>query len=55
MNFIIGIDPDTKKSAFGVVVLDSPGCLGAGETLIEDGLDTPPTTSIAKHQRDLTA
>jgi predicted RNase H-like HicB family nuclease len=70
MKFIVAIEPATKKSAFGVVVPDLPGCFSAGETLdeaiqnaqeaidlhcetlIEDGLDIPPATSIAKHQKD---
>ncbi len=70
MKFIIAIEPATKKSAFGVVVPDLPGCFSAGETLddairnaqeaidlhcetlIEDSLDIPPATSIAKHQKD---
>ena len=52
MKFIIAIEPATKKSAFGVVVPDLPGCFSAGETLIEDGVYIPPATSIAKHQKD---
>ena len=70
MKFIIAIEPATRKSAFGVVVPDLPGCFSAGETLddaiqnaqeaidlhcetmIGDGLDIPPATSIAKHQKD---
>ena len=35
MKFIIAIEPATKKSAFGVVVPDLPGCFSAGESLDE--------------------
>ena len=35
MKFIVAIEPATKKSAFGVVVPDLPGCFSAGETLDE--------------------
>ena len=70
MKSIIAMEPATKKSAFGAVVPDLPGCFSAGETLddaiqnaleaidlhcetlIEDSLDIPPATSIAKHQKD---
>ena len=70
MKSIIAMEPATKKSAFGAVVPNLPGCFSAGEmldeaiqnaqeaidshceTLIEDNLDIPPATSIAKHQKD---
>ncbi|HEY8053715.1 MAG: type II toxin-antitoxin system HicB family antitoxin [Steroidobacterales bacterium] len=38
MKFTIAIEPGTKKSAFGVVVPDLPGCFSAGDT-VEDAFD----------------
>jgi predicted RNase H-like HicB family nuclease len=35
MKFTIAIEPGTKKSAFGVVVPDLPGCFSAGDTVEE--------------------
>jgi predicted RNase H-like HicB family nuclease len=32
MKFTIVIEPGTRKSAFGVVVPDLPGCFSAGDT-----------------------
>jgi predicted RNase H-like HicB family nuclease len=38
MKFTIAIEVGTKKSAFGVVVPDLPGCFSAGDT-IEEAFD----------------
>ncbi|MBM0106430.1 type II toxin-antitoxin system HicB family antitoxin [Steroidobacter sp. S1-65] len=38
MRFTIAIEPDTKETAFGVVVPDLPGCFSAGDT-IEEAFD----------------
>jgi predicted RNase H-like HicB family nuclease len=38
MKFTIAIEPGTKKTAFGVVVPDLPGCFSAGDT-IEQAFD----------------
>lgn len=38
MKFTIAIEPGTKKSAFGVVVPDLPGCFSAGDT-VEEAFD----------------
>jgi predicted RNase H-like HicB family nuclease len=35
MKFIIAIETGTKKTAFGVVVPDLPGCFSAGDTVEE--------------------
>lgn len=35
MKFAIAIEPGTKKTAFGVVVPDLPGCFSAGDTIEE--------------------
>ena len=35
MKFLIAIEPGTETTAFGVVVLDLPGCFSAGDTLEE--------------------
>lgn len=35
MKFVIAIEPGTKKTAFGVVVPDLPGCFSAGDTVEE--------------------
>lgn len=35
MKFVIGLEPGTKKAAWGVVVPDLPGCFAAGDTLDE--------------------
>jgi predicted RNase H-like HicB family nuclease len=35
MKFIIAIEAGTKKTAFGVVVPDLPGCFSAGDTVEE--------------------
>ncbi len=35
MKFVIGLEPGTKKTAWGVVVPDLPGCFSAGDTLDE--------------------
>jgi predicted RNase H-like HicB family nuclease len=35
MKFVIGLEPGTKKAAWGAVVPDLPGCFGAGDTLDE--------------------
>lgn len=35
MKFTIAIEPGTKKTAFGVVVPDLPGCFSAGDTMEE--------------------
>lgn len=35
MKFAIAIEPGTKKTAFGVVVPDLPGCFSAGDTVEE--------------------
>ena len=35
MKFILAIEPGNKKTAFGVVVPDLPGCFSAGDTLDE--------------------
>lgn len=35
MKFTIAIEPGTKKTAFGVVVPDLPGCFSAGDTVEE--------------------
>ena len=33
MKFTIAIEPGTKKTAFGIVVPDLPGCTSGGDTL----------------------
>ncbi len=38
MKFTLAIEPGTKKTAFGVVVPDLPGCFSAGDT-IEEAFD----------------
>ncbi|MDP8984611.1 MAG: type II toxin-antitoxin system HicB family antitoxin [Pseudomonadota bacterium] len=38
MKFTIAIEPGTKKSAFGVVVPDLPGCFSGGDT-VEEAFD----------------
>ncbi len=38
MKFTIAIEPGTKKTAYGVVVPDLPGCFSAGET-VEEAFD----------------
>ena len=38
MKFAIAIEPGTRKSAFGVVVPDLPGCFSAGDT-VEEAFD----------------
>jgi predicted RNase H-like HicB family nuclease len=38
MKFTIAIESGTKKSAFGVVVPDLPGCFSAGDT-VEEAFD----------------
>lgn len=38
MKFTIAIEPGTRKSAFGVVVPDLPGCFSAGDT-VEEAFD----------------
>ena len=38
MKFTIAIEAGTKKTAFGVVVLDLPGCFSAGDT-VEEAFD----------------
>lgn len=38
MKFTIAIEAETKKTAFGVVVPDLPGCFSAGDT-IEEAFD----------------
>ena len=38
MKFSIAIEPGTKKTAFGVVVPDLPGCFSAGDT-VEEAFD----------------
>lgn len=38
MKFSIAIEPGTRKSAFGVVVPDLPGCFSAGDT-VEEAFD----------------
>jgi predicted RNase H-like HicB family nuclease len=38
MKFTIAIEPGTKKSAFGIVVPDLPGCLSGGDT-VEEAFD----------------
>lgn len=38
MKFTIAIEPGTKKTAFGVVVPDLPGCFSAGDT-VEEAFD----------------
>jgi predicted RNase H-like HicB family nuclease len=35
MKFTIAIEPGTKKTAYGVVVPDLPGCFSAGDTIDE--------------------
>ncbi len=35
MKFLIAIEPGTGTTAYGVVVLDLPGCFSAGDTLEE--------------------
>lgn len=35
MNFVIVMEPGTKKAAWGVVVPDLPGCFAAGDTVDE--------------------
>jgi predicted RNase H-like HicB family nuclease len=35
MKFPIAIEPGTRKTAFGVVVPDLPGCFSAGDTIEE--------------------
>lgn len=38
MKFTIAIEPGTKRTAFGVVVPDLPGCFSAGDT-VEEAFD----------------
>lgn len=38
MKFSIAIEPGTRKSAFGIVVPDIPGCFSAGDT-VEEAFD----------------
>jgi len=38
MKFTIAIEPGTKKTAFGIVVPDLPGCFSAGDT-VEEAFD----------------
>jgi predicted RNase H-like HicB family nuclease len=38
MKFAIAIEPGTRKTAFGVVVPDLPGCYSAGDT-VEEAFD----------------
>jgi len=38
MKFTIAIEPGTRKTAFGVVVPDLPGCFSAGDT-VEQAFD----------------
>lgn len=38
MKFSLAIEPGTRKSAFGVVVPDLPGCFSAGDT-VEEAFD----------------
>ena len=38
MKFTIAIEPGTRKTAFGVVVPDLPGCFSAGDT-VEEAFD----------------
>jgi predicted RNase H-like HicB family nuclease len=38
MKFTIAIEAGTKKTAFGVVVPDLPGCFSAGDT-VEEAFD----------------
>ena len=38
MKFTIAIEPGTRKTAFGVIVPDLPGCFSAGDT-VEDAFD----------------
>jgi len=35
MKFVIGIEPGTRKTSWGVVVPDLPGCFSAGDTIDE--------------------
>lgn len=35
MKFVVGMEPGTKKTAWGVVVPDLPGCFSAGDTIDE--------------------
>ena len=42
MKFAIAIEPATKKSAYGVVVPDLPGCFSAGDT-VEDAFENART------------
>jgi predicted RNase H-like HicB family nuclease len=47
MKFAIAIEPGTRRSAFGVVVPDLPGCFSAGDT-VEDAFDNA-REAIAAH------
>ena len=47
MKFAIAIEAGTKKTAFGVVVPDLPGCFSAGDTL-EEAFDNA-RTAIEAH------
>jgi predicted RNase H-like HicB family nuclease len=47
MKFTIAIEPGTKKTAFGVVVPDLPGCFSAGDT-VEEAFDNV-REAIAAH------
>jgi predicted RNase H-like HicB family nuclease len=38
IKFTIAIEPGTKKTAFGIVVPDLPGCFSAGDT-VEEAFD----------------
>lgn len=35
MKFVIGLEPGTRRTAWGVVVPDLPGCFSAGDTIDE--------------------
>ena len=47
MKFAIAIEPGTRRSAFGVVVPDLPGCFSAGDT-VEEAFDNA-REAIAAH------
>lgn len=46
MKFAIAIEPGSKKTAFGVVVPDLPGCFSAGDT-IEEAFDNARDAILA--------
>ena len=56
MKFTIAIEAGTKKTAFGVVVPDLPGCFSAGDT-VEEAFDMRRETAeaaapTAGHERE---